>query len=73
MALIQISNLNAAGSDLLAGTESFLTELQDTDTTQIIGGGGHGRGRGGDCDDDDHKKKKDKEHGGGCNPYYPCH
>ncbi len=63
MALIQISNLTTASSDLLAGTESFLTELQDTDTTQIIGGGGHG-GHGGDCDDDDHKKKKEKEHDG---------
>jgi hypothetical protein len=70
MALIQISNLTTASSDLLAGTESFLTELQDTDTTQIIGGGGHGHG-GGDDDDDDRKKKK--EHGGGCNPCYPCH
>jgi hypothetical protein len=72
MALIQISNLTTASSDLLAGTESFLTELQDTDTTQIIGGGGHG-GHGGDRDDDDHKKKKEKEHDGGCNPCYPCH
>jgi hypothetical protein len=37
MTLIQISNLNTAS------TESFLTELQATDTTQIIGGTGRGR------------------------------
>jgi hypothetical protein len=37
MTLIQISNLNTAS------TESFLTELQATDTTQIIGGTGKGR------------------------------
>ena len=69
MALIQISNLNAAGSDLLAGTESFLTELQDTDTTQIIGGGGHGHGRGSKKS----KKSKKGSRSGGCNPCYPCH
>ncbi|MFM2304668.1 MAG: hypothetical protein RLZZ135_2080 [Cyanobacteriota bacterium] len=34
MSLIQISNLNTAS------TESFLTELQSTDTHQIIGGTG---------------------------------
>jgi hypothetical protein len=34
MTLIQISNLNTAS------TESFLTELQATDTNQIIGGTG---------------------------------
>lgn len=37
MTLIQISNLNTAS------TESFLTELQATDSTQIIGGTGRGR------------------------------
>ena len=62
MALIQISNLTAAGSDLLAGTESFLTELQDTDTTQIIGGGGHGHGRGSKKS----KKSKKGSRSGGC-------
>jgi hypothetical protein len=52
MAYIEISNLNIAGSDLFAGTDSFLTELQDTDTTQIMGGkgksgkGGYGYGGG---------------------------
>jgi hypothetical protein len=47
MAYIEISNLNIAGSDLFADTDSFLTELQDTDTTQVMGGkGGSGRGRG---------------------------
>jgi hypothetical protein len=63
MALIQISNLNAAGNDLLAGTESFLTELQDTDTTQIIGGGGHGHGGG--------SKKGSKKRSDGCG--HCCH
>jgi hypothetical protein len=46
MAYIEISNLNIAGSDLFAGTDSFLTELQDTDTTQIMGGKGKS-GKGG--------------------------
>ena len=57
MAFIEISNLNPAGSDLLAGADSFLTELQDTDANQIFGGkkskgcysycGGSGSGSGG--------------------------
>jgi hypothetical protein len=48
MAHIEISNLNIAGSDLFADTDSFLTELQDTDTTQVMGGKGKGgSGRGG--------------------------
>ncbi len=38
MSHIQISNLNPAGSDLLAGEDSFLTEIQDTEATQIHGG-----------------------------------
>jgi hypothetical protein len=38
MAHIEISNLNSAGSDLFAGADSFLTELQTTETTQIFGG-----------------------------------
>ena len=38
MAFIEISNLNAAGSDLFAGADSFLTELETTETTQIFGG-----------------------------------
>jgi hypothetical protein len=46
MANIQISNLNPAGSDLFADAESFLTELQDTDTARIIGGGSN---KGGGC------------------------
>jgi hypothetical protein len=40
MAMIQISNLTLAGNDLLADTESFLTELTATDTNQIFGGKG---------------------------------
>jgi hypothetical protein len=38
MANLEISNLNSAGSDLFAGTDSFLTELQASTTTQIFGG-----------------------------------
>lgn len=38
MAFIEISNLSAAGSDLFADADSFLTELQPTDTNQIFGG-----------------------------------
>ena len=44
MALIEISNLKPAGSDLFASAESFLTELEATDSSQIFGGGGHGGG-----------------------------
>jgi hypothetical protein len=58
MAYIEISNLNIAGSDLFAGTDSFLTELQDTDTTQIMGGGGSKGGKSG-------KKKSGKGYGYG--------
>ena len=51
MAMIEISNLNLAGNDLLADSESFLTELTATDSNQIFGGKkkGHGRrsGKGG--------------------------
>jgi hypothetical protein len=46
MAQIEISNLNSAGSELFADADSFLTELQTVEVTQIIGGGGHG-GHGG--------------------------
>lgn len=38
MAHLNISNLNSAGSDLFAGADSFLTELQKTEATQIFGG-----------------------------------
>ena len=38
MTHLEISNLNSAGSDLFAGADSFLTELQTTETTQIFGG-----------------------------------
>ncbi len=44
MAMIEISNLTPAGSALFADTESFLTELQATDSRQIFGGGGGGGG-----------------------------
>jgi hypothetical protein len=43
MAMIQISNLNTAE------TASFLTELQATDSTEIIGGSGGKKYGGGYC------------------------
>ncbi len=44
------SQSNAAGSELFAGDDSFMTELEATDLNQIFGGGGYGGG----C----HKEKK---------------
>jgi hypothetical protein len=41
MALLKISNLNPAGSDLFAGEESFLTDLQEADSDKIYGGSGN--------------------------------
>lgn len=38
MAAIEISNLNSVTS---TATESFLTELQTTDTTAVFGGSGY--------------------------------
>jgi hypothetical protein len=46
MAQIEISNLNPVGSDLFAGSDSFLTELQAADANIVVGGRGCG-GRGG--------------------------
>jgi hypothetical protein len=46
MAMIAISDLNLAGSELFADTENFLTELQDTDSNQVFGGKGHGGSKG---------------------------
>ena len=63
MAFITISNLNPAGSDLLAGSESFLTELQETDTLQIFGGG---------CSKNKGSKKNSKGGYPSYPPYYPC-
>jgi hypothetical protein len=60
MSFIKIANLDAAGCDLFAGADSFLTELQPTETTQIFGGskgrGGWNGGHGGK-----------RSHGGGWN------
>jgi hypothetical protein len=39
------SQQNAAGSELFAGDDSFMTELQATEITQIVGGYGHGGGK----------------------------
>jgi hypothetical protein len=60
MSLINISDLNPAGSDLFATTDSFMTELQEAEATAIYGGksnkgggssvfifGGYGGGYGG--------------------------
>jgi hypothetical protein len=44
MSLINISNL--AGSELLTDSESFLTELDATDSSQVFGGS---KGKGGYC------------------------
>ena len=55
MAFIEISDLNAAGSDLFTGADSFLTELETTKTTQIFGGKKGGWSGGG------------KKHSGGWN------
>jgi hypothetical protein len=69
MALIEISNLNPAGSELFAGTESFLTEIQETDSRQIFGGGGHGGGGGGSKGGG---SKKGSKGGGGYGGGYGC-
>jgi hypothetical protein len=55
MAMIEISNLNTAGNDLFADSESFLSELQDTDSEQVFGGKGNSGKKGG--------------YGGGCGGY----
>ena len=76
MALIEISNLKPAGSDLFADTESFLTELEETDSRQIFGGGGYGGSK-----KNSKKGSKKGSKGGGygypcppaCPPYDPCH
>ena len=73
MALIEISNLKPAGSELFAGAESFLTELQETDSSQIFGGGGHGGSKGSKKSKKSKKSKGSKGGGYGCPPYYPCH
>jgi hypothetical protein len=39
------SQVNAVGSELFAGDDSFMTELQATEITQIVGGYGHGGGK----------------------------
>jgi hypothetical protein len=49
MAFIEISNLNTAGSDLFADADSFLNELQPTDSRQIFGGKWGSGGNGGNC------------------------
>jgi hypothetical protein len=69
MALIEISNLNLAGSDLFADTESFLTELQETDSNQIFGGGGKGCGGGSGKNKGSKKKGSKGGYGGGCGGY----
>jgi hypothetical protein len=60
MAFIEISNLNAAGSDLFAGADSFLTELETTETTQIFGG----RGRGNDGRNNNRRKSSRRRNSG---------
>ncbi len=76
MALIEISNLKPAGSDLFASAESFLTELQATDSSQIFGGG-HKHGGGSKKSSKKSKKSNKSSNGGGhgCPPHpcFPCH
>jgi hypothetical protein len=36
---LNISDLNSAGSDLFADTDSFLSDLQETEATSVYGGG----------------------------------
>jgi hypothetical protein len=43
--IFNLNNLNIAGSDLLTDADSFLTELKDTDATQVMGGGGSKGGK----------------------------
>jgi hypothetical protein len=74
MAMIAISDLNLAGSELFADTENFLTELQDTDSNQVFGGSNK-------CGGGSKKKKSNKGgskggskgggygYGGGCGGY----
>jgi hypothetical protein len=78
MAMIEISNLNPAGSDLFASEESFLTELQVTDSSQVFGGGHKGCGGGGSKGHGGGSKghggygggsKGHGGHGGGCGGY----
>jgi hypothetical protein len=45
MSLINISNL--AGSELFTDSESFLTDLQATESDNVIGGGSKNKGYGG--------------------------
>jgi hypothetical protein len=74
MSSIQISDLNPAGSDLFAGNESFLTDLQDNDSKSIFGGGkkGHGKkghGKKGGSDSSGGGKGGGHGYGGGCGCY----
>ncbi len=68
MAFINITNL--AGNDLLAGSESFLTELEATDSSQVFGGGSKGGYCGGYGGSKKGSKKGSKGgYGGGCGGY----
>ena len=47
---LNISDLNPAGSDLFADTDSFLSDLQETEAISVYGGknkGGGGSSKGG--------------------------
>jgi hypothetical protein len=69
MAFIEISNLDAAGSELFADADSFLTELETTETTQIFAGrrgGGGERGNGGNGGKRDERGGRGGKRGG-CN------
>ncbi len=78
MAFINISNL--AGTDLLAGSESFLTELEATDSSQIFGGskgkggcGGYGGGSKNKGSKGGYGGGSKGGYGGGCGGYGGCY
>jgi hypothetical protein len=59
--MIEISNLNNA----FTSTDSYLTELQDTDSTQIMGGTGSGGGDNDGKSGGDDDSKRGNGYGGG--------
>ena len=67
MSLINISDLNSAGIDLFADSDSFLSDLQETESTSVHGGkskGGHGYGGGYGGRKSNKSNKSNKGYGG---------
>jgi hypothetical protein len=80
MALITISNLTAD----LSAADSFLTELEATDSSQVFGGTNYGGGYEKEGKGKEKEKEKEEKEGKGkgygycppvyCPPvHYPCH